>query len=75
MLIDFWMRYFITFLPQEQIDRLAPLLINPKPDTVIRVFMDYKGLDQPISIIAPKIKTPVRHGFTVVEWGGALGKN
>jgi hypothetical protein len=51
---------------------LAPLTISPRPDTVIRVFMDYQVLAQPIKVKEQLIKTPARRGFTVVEWGGAI---
>ena len=48
-----------------------PLDITPKPDTMIRVLMEYKPLedeiDLPEQILPP---TPTRTGFTVVEWGG-----
>jgi hypothetical protein len=64
--------YFVTFVPQRKIDELAPLEINPKPDTVIRVLMDYQGLDEKIAALGYDIKTPVRQGFTAVEWGGML---
>ncbi|MEI7497971.1 MAG: hypothetical protein WCK11_01655 [Candidatus Falkowbacteria bacterium] len=64
--------YFVSFVPKEQFDQLAPLKVEPKPDTVIRVFMDYEALDAPMKNIEPKLITPVRRGFTVVEWGGAL---
>lgn len=77
--IDFWLPkmqdknyYFITFMPKEEFDGIAPLSVFPKPDTVIRVFMDFKGLDKPIKVTEPVIETPERVGFTVVEWGGAL---
>jgi hypothetical protein len=66
--------YFVTFLPQDQFNEIAPLSVNPKPDTVIRIFMDYQGLNQPEKVVEPVIKTPKRIGFTVVEWGGALGR-
>lgn len=66
--------YFITFLPKSDFDKLAPLNVSPKPQTVIRVFMDYQGLDAPINVVEPKIVTPKRVGFTVVEWGGALNR-
>src|SRR6266699_3096800 len=36
--------YFITFVPPETIDRLAPLSVIPKPDAVIRVLMDFRPL-------------------------------
>ncbi|MCB9802628.1 hypothetical protein H6761_01235 [Candidatus Nomurabacteria bacterium] len=77
--IDFWAPkmqekpyYFITFVPQEQFDQLAPLEVSPKPDTIIRVFMDYRALDQKINVQAQTFKTPIREGFVLTEWGGAL---
>ncbi|MCG2690561.1 hypothetical protein L6249_00625 [Candidatus Parcubacteria bacterium] len=79
--IEFWLPkmqekkyYFITFIPKEEFDKLAPLNISPKPDTVIRVFMDYEGLDEYVKVKEQKIITPQRNGFTVVEWGGVLHK-
>ncbi len=53
-------------------DELAPLTITPKPDTIIRLLMDFKPLQKPISVEGYNIKTPERKGFTVVEWGGVL---
>lgn len=64
--------YFITFVPQKEFDVLAPLTISPRPDTVIRVFMDYKGLDAPINVKPLELRKIERKGLTVVEWGGAL---
>lgn len=48
----------------------AVLDITPKPDSVLRVFMAYKALNQPIDIQEPEINPFERKGFTVVEWGG-----
>jgi hypothetical protein len=64
--------YFITFLGNSAMDELAPLTISPKPDTIIRVLMDFVPLDKPIQVQGFKIRTPERKGFTVVEWGGVL---
>ena len=65
--------YFITFLPRETIDRLAPLVVTPKPDAVIRVLMDFRPLRAREPAKAPAFpKPPERRGFTVVEWGGIL---
>jgi len=63
----------ISFVPQDEWSKAAPLAISPAPKTVIRVFMDWKPLSEPISI-APQIlpPTPSRTGFTAVEWGGLL---
>lgn len=64
--------YFVTFLPQSFMDRLAPLRVEPKPDTVIRVMMDWEGLDAHKKVAPQKLEIPSRNGFTVVEWGGML---
>jgi len=77
--MEFWQKklevkpyVFVTFLPQSEFDKLAPLNIQPKPDKVIRVFMDYTPLDKPIAVNEPLLRSPQRTGFTVVEWGGRL---
>lgn len=64
--------YFITFISQSDFDGYAPLTVNPKPDSTIRVFFDYKGLDRKVSVREQKLSTPERKGFTLVEWGGRL---
>jgi len=64
--------YFITFLAKTRIDALAPIEITPKPDTVIRIMMDYNGLSEWKHVDGYPLKTPKRKGFTVVEWGGML---
>jgi hypothetical protein len=64
--------YFVTFVPQRKIDEMAPLEISPQPDTIIRVMMDYKALDEKMDAPGYEIKTPERKGFTAVEWGGML---
>ena len=49
----------------------AALSISPAPDTLLRVFMAWKGLEEPVEV-EPQVLTPTpRTGFTVVEWGGA----
>ncbi len=49
----------------------AVLTIDPAPDTLIRVFMAWQGLDQPVEVEPKTLTTPDRTGFTAVEWGGA----
>ncbi|MBI5530952.1 MAG: hypothetical protein HY918_05675 [Candidatus Doudnabacteria bacterium] len=66
--------YFISFMGNEVMDMLAPLDVSPKPDTVIRVLMDFTPLDKKITVDEYKIHTPQRKGFVVVEWGGVLRK-
>ena len=48
-----------------------PLGIEPKPDTVIRVLMDWKALDEKIEVKEQKLEKTERKGYTVVEWGGS----
>ncbi len=48
----------------------AELTIEPKPDSLLRVFMAWKALDTPIEIPAQELHGFDRTGFTVVEWGG-----
>lgn len=62
--------YFVTFMGNAVLDRIAPLQVTPKPDTIIRVLMDFKPLEKPMDVQGYDIKTPERSGFTVVEWGG-----
>ena len=51
----------------------AVLTIKPEPDTLIRVFMVAKPLNEPIKIVDQTLPpTPERSGFTVVEWGGSI---
>ena len=61
---------FIHFLTEEEINQIQELNINPTPDNIIRVFMSFKGLDNPIKVKEQKLSAPNRSGFTVVEWGG-----
>lgn len=48
----------------------ARLEIEPSPDTMIRVFMAWKSLEEEIEIEPQVLNAPERKGFTVVEWGG-----
>ncbi len=62
---------YIRFVTTEEINENMPLEINPKPDTIIRILMTFKGLEKPIKIQEQQLETPNRKGFTVVEWGGS----
>ena len=48
----------------------AVLTIDPVPDTLIRVFMAWQGLDEPVEVQPQSLTAPERTGFTAVEWGG-----
>ena len=51
-----------------------PLIIEPKPDKVIRILMDYKPLKEKITVEEEVLEKQEREGFTVIEWGGSIIK-
>jgi hypothetical protein len=63
---------FVTFTTQKAFDQAAPLSIMPRPDTTIRVFMNFELLDEWKEVTPLSIRTPKRSGYTAVEWGGVL---
>ena len=48
----------------------AGLEITPTPDSVLRVFMAWKGLEERMEIEPQTIEPFTREGFAVGEWGG-----
>ena len=48
----------------------AKLNITPEPDNMLRVFMAFKALDEPVEVPEQELSVLNREGFTVVEWGG-----
>ena len=59
----------ITFQSEAYTDH-AVLEIEPVPDSMLRVFMVWKGLDAPVEVEPQTLHPFERTGFTVVEWGG-----
>ncbi len=79
--LEFWLSKMpttpyvrLTWFTVKQLDQLAPLIVLPKPDTIIRIFLDFQGLEKKISLPEQHLSTLPRSGFTVVEWGGLLRK-
>ena len=64
--------YNLISFPVEEYSEAVKLTVEPEPDTVIRVYMVYKPLEEPVEIAPQEIVTPAREGFTVVEWGGGI---
>lgn len=64
--------YRISFLQTEDLNKLFPMEVNPKPDTVYRLFLDYSPLlNKPeVDLQTPELNKLIRKGFTLVEWGG-----
>ena len=48
------------------------LLVQPVPDTVIRVTLYFELLDEVKKVETPTIIPVTRNGFTAVEWGGIV---
>ena len=63
--------YNLIAFQQEAYTEAAKLTVTPTPDSVLRVFMTWKPLEKPVNIPAQTLPAFERHGFTVVEWGGA----
>ena len=61
---------YIRFQTMEEIEENMPLYISKTPDTLIRVMMEWKGLDEYKEVKEQKLEKAERKGFTVVEWGG-----
>ena len=64
--------YEIKLLSQAYLDLHMGLIIDPKPETIIRVMLTFSPYQNAVEIDTPFIKTPIRSGFTVVEWGGFI---
>lgn len=75
--------FVVYWLPQMQVNKYnlisfqfenyceaAELTVTPAPDTIIRVFMSWKPLEEKIDIVPQELLSTERHGFTLVEWGG-----
>ena len=63
---------YIRFETIEEIEKEMPLQIEPKPDTTIRVLMDWKKLDEAIEVKEQELIPVERNGYTVVEWGASI---
>ena len=46
------------------------LIIEPKPDSLLRVSIHIKKVNKKVNITEQKLETFNRSGFTAVEWGG-----
>ena len=51
------------------------LNIEPKPETLIRIFLSIKKIDSIPDVKEQKLEKIERRGFTVIEWGGSIFNN
>ena len=64
--------YNLISFQTENYEQMAPLNVNPAPDSMLRVYMAYKPLTEAVDIPAQTFTPFERKGFTVVEWGGCV---
>jgi hypothetical protein len=63
---------FIRFSTREEIDNYMPIYFTPRPETFIRINMEFKPLSDILMIEEQVLEKEYRKGFTVVEWGGTM---
>jgi hypothetical protein len=61
----------IRFLEDDEYNEEMELIVDPKPDTLIRVQMQFKPLLFKKDIPEQKLEKVDRKGYTVVEWGAS----
>lgn len=65
---------YIRFETIEEINEYMPIMVNPSPETIIRIQMDYKPLYSKIDVKEQKLIKQERKGYSLIEWGGSLIK-
>lgn len=63
---------YIRFATNEEINNNMSLQVEPVPDTMIRVLMTFKGLEEKINVKEQQLQKVTRNGYTVVEWGATI---
>jgi hypothetical protein len=76
--IDFWLPFMeknaynkICFQTTSYTEN-AKLIVNPRPDSILRIFMVFQPLNEFVEIEEQKLSGFHRTGFTLVEWGGSI---
>ncbi len=68
--------YNLISFPSEEYKEWAKLGVSPEPDTVIRVYMVFTPVSEPVEVPESNALTmpagTERRGFTLVEWGGTI---
>ena len=64
--------YNLISFQSEAYTDIAKLIIDPAPDSMLRVYMAARPLEAPIDIEPQSFDGFIREGFTVVEWGGSI---
>ena len=62
----------VYFELTESREKYNKLVIDPKPDSLLRVAIHVKKVNKKTNIKEQKLSTFERKGFTAVEWGGVV---
>lgn len=62
--------YNLISFQTDNYEKSAPLEISPAPESLLRVFMAFKGLSRPVDIEEQPLEPFERVGFAAIEWGG-----
>lgn len=62
----------VYFELTEERNSYNKLIINPTPDSLLRLAIHIKKVDKEISIKEQKLTSFNRTGFTAIEWGGVI---
>ena len=63
---------FVYFELTEERNKNAPLSFSVNIDSMLRVTMHVKAINEKVDIQKQELKPFVRYGTTVVEWGGSI---
>ena len=61
---------YIRFASMEEINESMPLNFSVEPNSLIRVWMQFKAVDKNYKVNEQVLEKPEREGFVAVEWGG-----
>lgn len=75
---DFW----VPFMKKNPYNKISfqttsytentKLIFNPKPDSILRVYMVFEPLEEYVEIEEQALDTFERIGFAVIEWGRSI---
>ncbi len=78
---EFWKDHLPTepytkfsWIQTKEMQKLAALDVQPRPQTVIRAFVDYTGVSEPLTIEPQVLESRERVGYVLTEWGGLIRK-
>ena len=64
----------INFDLTDEIENINKLIIEPKPDSLLRVHMNVKKVNNKVNIKEQQLKSFNRTGYSAIEWGGSIIK-